>query len=719
MIGLVLGLITGIFFGEKVAWLHYVGSIFINLLLITVIPYISLSLITGIGGLSYDEVKKLALKGGKILFFLWAISLSVVVLIPLSFPDWTSASFFSSSLLEDSVSIDFIRLFVPSNPFHAYANAIVPAVVVFSILLGTSLIGLPQKKTLLDPLSVILQAMIKITSIVSKVSPLGVFALIASLAGTTEVDDLVRLQVYIVTNAALCLLLSLVVFPGFIAIVTPFRYKDIIKALHVPMITAFATGSSLVVIPILIEQCKSLITSSWLKATDKEDADLSLETLIPTFYPFPSPAAILSLSFILFSGWYVGTDIEFSQYPALLSTGLVSMFGGTLLTIPFLLNLMQLPSDLYEMFVSLDVINSRFGTLVSSMHYATIGLIGSMIMVGKVQVRWYQMLQGLLITLALVVPLLLGIRAAYSNFVVDPYTLDDVLQSFYFLEKTQSATVNEPIETAVRRLDEKPATLNEIGKRGELRVCFQNDEYPSSFYNTANPPVLVGFDIEMAHQLALRMELLLELIPASSEKNAANLLNRGLCDIYMRTIPVTWLRNKIFGMTKPIFTSSVGVIVRDHRRSEFTTWAQIRKKAKSLTIAVERTADSIENMQISGIPESSLYMLDAIEDQRAIFETKNKKIDAVLDLAEEGAAWTLLYPEYSLVVPKPVINIPVAYSVARSNDQLLAAVNTWIELQQAQGNVDKLYRHYLLGEASKTEKKPRWSIMKDVLEWGE
>jgi Na+/H+-dicarboxylate symporter len=50
LIGLVLGLAVGIFFGEMTAILKIAGDAFIMLLQITVIPYITVSLITALGG---------------------------------------------------------------------------------------------------------------------------------------------------------------------------------------------------------------------------------------------------------------------------------------------------------------------------------------------------------------------------------------------------------------------------------------------------------------------------------------------------------------------------------------------------------------------------------------------------------------------------------------------------------------------------------------------
>ena len=64
LIALLLGIATGVFLGELAGVFKVVGDIFIRLLQVTVIPYISLSLITGLGSLSIDTVKRLAFKGG-------------------------------------------------------------------------------------------------------------------------------------------------------------------------------------------------------------------------------------------------------------------------------------------------------------------------------------------------------------------------------------------------------------------------------------------------------------------------------------------------------------------------------------------------------------------------------------------------------------------------------------------------------------------------------
>ena len=62
LIGLGLGIACGIFFGEYCGFLSIIGDAFIQLLQMTILPYIIASLILGIGGLSYKQAKLLALK---------------------------------------------------------------------------------------------------------------------------------------------------------------------------------------------------------------------------------------------------------------------------------------------------------------------------------------------------------------------------------------------------------------------------------------------------------------------------------------------------------------------------------------------------------------------------------------------------------------------------------------------------------------------------------
>ena len=98
-------------------------------------------------------------------------------------------------------------LYIPSNPFNSLANNVVPAVVVFSVVLGIALIGVPHKQPLLDVLAVVSAAVSRATNFIVSLTPYGIFAIAAVTSGTLDLEALQRIQVYLLSYIAVSLLL--------------------------------------------------------------------------------------------------------------------------------------------------------------------------------------------------------------------------------------------------------------------------------------------------------------------------------------------------------------------------------------------------------------------------------------------------------------------------------------------------------------------------------
>src|SRR5579862_9394832 len=162
-VGLVAGAAIGLFFGERAAVLQPAADGYIKLLQMTVLPYVTVSIVGGLGSLNVIQARELGKRVGLVLLLLWAIALAAVLLFPLMFPPHQSASFFSPTLLEEREQFDLLNLYIPTNPFYSLANSVVPAVVLFSIVLGTALIGVPHKARLLEVLTVVGAAVAKAT----------------------------------------------------------------------------------------------------------------------------------------------------------------------------------------------------------------------------------------------------------------------------------------------------------------------------------------------------------------------------------------------------------------------------------------------------------------------------------------------------------------------------------------------------------------------------
>ena len=106
-----------------------------------------------------------------------------------------------------------------------------------------------------------------------------------------------------------------------------------------------------------------------------------------------------------------------------------------------------------------------------------------------------------------------------------------------------------------------------------------------------------------------------------------------------------------------------------------------------------------------------------IDRMNDMFAPHDPPLDAGVATAERGSAYTLLHPDYSVVVPKPrPLKVPLAYIIAGRDAAMVAMVNTWIELKRADGTIDELFSYWILGQdnASRT---PRWSVIHDVLHW--
>ena len=84
--GLLLGVFCGLFFGEETARLQWLADAWIRLMQMTVLPYVTLSLIAGLGQLDGRLARRLAVSGGLLLLLFWAVAFVVITAMPLALP---------------------------------------------------------------------------------------------------------------------------------------------------------------------------------------------------------------------------------------------------------------------------------------------------------------------------------------------------------------------------------------------------------------------------------------------------------------------------------------------------------------------------------------------------------------------------------------------------------------------------------------------------------
>lgn len=705
--GLGLGLLVGLFFGEMVAWLDVIGDAWIKLLQMTVLPYLMLSMVAGLGRLNYREALLLAKKGGMLLLILWVISIAVVFLFPLTFPQWESASFFSTALTESHPSIDFINLYIPANPFHALANNLVPAVVLFSIAIGIALIGIRDKQPLLDGMAVIIDALMRVAHFVVKLTPVGVFAITASAAGTMSLDELHRLEVYIWAYVVLSLVMSLWILPGLVMALTPLSYRDVVGSTRDALLTAFATSSLFVVLPILMERSKQLVTRY---AQDREAAESAVEIIVPASFNFPHAGKLFTMSFVLFAGWYSGTDVDVLDYPQMVATAIASLFANVTVAVPFILDAMRIPSDTFQLFLATSVINSRFGTLLSAVFTLSLTLLGAFSMSGLLRFEPAKILRYLLVSLLLLAAAVVGLRLFFALAIENTYQKDRIIAGMQLLQnRVPEAVYREPPP-----LPPAPAQgqtrLQAIQQRGILRVCYWPDNLPFAYFNRAGD--LVGFDIELLHHLAYDLNVMLMLVP-SSRGQLLDDLNRGYCDLGTGTL-ITPGAAMDAGFSSPYIDLTAAFMVKDYRRRDFISWEAMQALERP-RIGIAPLPYYMEKLR-DYLPRAELV---EVTSPRDYIENWSGKLDALVTTGEIASAWSLLYPEFTAVVPNDaVIKLPVAIPLPADAHSLAGFLNVWIDLKESDGTVQELYHYWVLGEQD-VHRPPRWSVIRDVLHWVE
>lgn len=382
LVGLFAGVFVGLFFGEHAAVLKVAADGFVKLLQMMVLPYITLSIIASLGTLSYDQVKTLGLRAGAVLVGLWCFALIFAFLMPLTFPDTETASFFSTTLVERRQPLDLIDLFIPSNPFYSLANNIVPAVVLFSVFIGVALVGVERKQALLDVFAVAKEAVSTATKFVVSLTPYGIFAIAANAAGTLNVEQLARIQVYLIAYGVIASLMALWILPGLVAALTPFKYKDVLGPTRDALITAFMAADLFIVLPMLTQACKDLFERYGLVS---ETARTLPDIIVPTSFNFPSTGRLLSISFILFAGWFADAAVPVTEYPRLALMGVLTLFGSTTAALPFMLDLFRIPADTFQLFLATNVVNARFGSLLAALHTVVLVLLGGAAIIGALR----------------------------------------------------------------------------------------------------------------------------------------------------------------------------------------------------------------------------------------------------------------------------------------------------------------------------------------------
>lgn len=321
--GLLLGMITGIIFGEKASFFKPLGDLFINGIMMLIVPLVFSSLVIGIAAMR--DPKKMGRLGTQAIF-LYLMTTAIAIAIGLTMstifqPGAGVDANFSTPVSSPSTPslINILLDLVPKNPVAAMAEGNVLQIIVFAVGLGISLTLVGEKGEpvvrLFDGLA---EAMYKLTSIVMAFAPFGVFGLIAHVAGQYGLEMLLPLAKVIGVVYLACILHVLVVYSGFLlffARLSPIRY---LQGSLDAVIVAYSSASSVGTLPVTMRCAqKNLgISESFTSFLMPVGATINMDG-----------TAIYQGVVVLFIAQLMGVDLSAMDYVMIVATATLASIG--------------------------------------------------------------------------------------------------------------------------------------------------------------------------------------------------------------------------------------------------------------------------------------------------------------------------------------------------------------------------------------------------------
>lgn len=329
LIAMALGTIFALIFKEDALFVAPLGTIFMRLLKMIIVPLILFSITTGVASLG--DSKTLGRMGAKTFIYYFVTSIFAIlvglILTNIIQPgvgvemSGSVQSFDPSSLQKPSSLGGIIIRMIPLNPIAAMADGDMLGVIFWSIVFGfaiTRLSGRPQEM-LTHFFDYGFQAMMKLTHGIIALLPIGVFGLITKAVATAGFDLFRAVGLYMLTIVSGLLIHWLITLPIIFYLFTRLNPIKHFKAMASAFMTAFSTSSSGATLPVTMDCVENEVgvsnkTTSFvlpLGATINMDG-----------------TALYECAGVLFISQVIGFDLNFAQQFVIVLTAFLASVGA-------------------------------------------------------------------------------------------------------------------------------------------------------------------------------------------------------------------------------------------------------------------------------------------------------------------------------------------------------------------------------------------------------
>ena len=323
---LILGVITGRLWGPDAESIKIIGGVFIAFIKMLVVPLIFFSLVAGVA--SIGDLRKLGAVGWRAML-LFVVTGQIAVWLGLAL-----GTFFGPGVGVDTSGIDMgappppneatwremVLGMIPQSPVQVMADVNVLPLIVFSLLVGIGILmakeeGEPALR-IFESGSVVMQ---KVTAIVMELTPFGVFALMAWVAGTLGFDALMALGKLVFLNYLGCALILALVYGGMIKLVARQQITGFFRGIVDAMAVSYSTASSNATLPVTLRCAERNLGVS--------NAVASFVISLGATINMNGTAMYLGLA-TLFGAQVFGVDLSWADYGMIALLGTLGAVGA-------------------------------------------------------------------------------------------------------------------------------------------------------------------------------------------------------------------------------------------------------------------------------------------------------------------------------------------------------------------------------------------------------
>ncbi|WHA05501.1 dicarboxylate/amino acid:cation symporter [Candidatus Bandiella numerosa] len=376
IIGMVLGILFGVYGKEYAQYLKPFGDVFLNMIKMVVVPLILFSILNGV--ISVSDASTFGRLGTRA-FLMYMVTTAFAVTIGLTFANvfepGVGLTIDLTNPIEHQKSEDLKDLFIdiiPSNPVKAMADGKTLQIVVFAFFTGFALILIGDKgREVKNFISSCTHLVFKMIQLVIQLTPYGVFAIMSWVVADYGIEIMLHLGKFILVVVG-ALSVQYILFGIMLLLFARINPIPFYKKMITTQALALATSSSKATLPTAISELRNKVGVS------KESASFILP--LGAAVNMDATAIYLGICAVFFAQIF-GVNLDFNHYIILILTATIGSIGaagfpgGSMVMMGMVLSSVGIPLEGIGVILGIDRILEMLRTMINITGDCTVTLI--------------------------------------------------------------------------------------------------------------------------------------------------------------------------------------------------------------------------------------------------------------------------------------------------------------------------------------------------------